>query len=512
MTAAFGSITTAYVTYSDNAPSVAVPSGAAAGDVFIWVVQKGNGQTITPPSGFSALDTAGETSIGSGIYTFAKTADGTESGNFTGLSSAYSSWFCICWVQTGVSSTMVSHNADDTYAGYVSVIPCSTGSLSSSSGDFIAGVFFATDVGTTSTLSFTPPSGFTTENIGGVPILDLGNSRGVALAYKTSPGETAAYTADINSTATTTFSGMGAGFVFAPSGGASTTPVTKDLQTEWNIVQNILANKTVEWNLLNNILKDSSIEWNILNNVNADKTIEWNLIQNVLSDSNIIWNIIQNISSDLDLRWNILNNVQNDVNVIWDILQAVESDIGIDWSVRNNVVADINTKWNVFANITKDIDAIWNVVGTSGVVTASLGIIWNIFAYVYKNIEIDWHIRNNVQVDKTILWKISQYVSKDVTVIWNELNIVTANSTIKWNILNSVENNISLVYNLLESVSADSVIKWNLAAYTEKSLTLKWHVKSLTSFPDIKTGTITFNIEDTKVTFTGGTKNGYIFN
>ena len=226
MTAAFGSITTAYVTYSDNAPSVAVPSGAAAGDVFIWVVQKGNGQTITPPAGFSALDTAGETSIGSGIYTFAKTADGTESGNFTGSSSAYSSWVCICWVITGVSSTIVSHNANDTYAGYVATIPCSTGSLSSSSGDFIAGVFFATDVGTTSTLSFTPPSGFTTENIGGSPILDLGNSRGVALAYKTSTGETATYTADINSTATTTFSGMGAGFVFTPSGGGGGTTVS----------------------------------------------------------------------------------------------------------------------------------------------------------------------------------------------------------------------------------------------------------------------------------------------
>jgi hypothetical protein len=225
LTAAFGSITSAYVTYSDNAPSVSVPSGAAAGDVFIWVVKKGNGEIITPPTGFYALDSAEETSIGSGIYTFAKTADGTESGNFTGSSSAYSSWICLCWVTTGVSSTIVSHNANDTYAGYVSSVPCSTGSIASSSGDFIVGVFSATDAGTTSTLSFVPPSGFTTENIGGSPILDLGNSRGVALAYKTSPGETAAYTADINSTATTTFSGMGAGFVFTPSGGGGGTSV-----------------------------------------------------------------------------------------------------------------------------------------------------------------------------------------------------------------------------------------------------------------------------------------------
>jgi hypothetical protein len=223
MTAGFGSITSAYSTSSDNAPHTAVPLGASAGDVFTWVVMKANGDTITPPTGFTALDSAGEASIGSGFFTFSKVSDGTESGTFTGSASTYSKWLCLCFINNGVSSTLVSHNATDVYANYTSTIPCGTGSVASSSGDYIVGIFAVTDVGSAVTLSFTQPTGFTIENIGGNPILDVGGARGIALAYKTSPGETTAYSGTIDSSAATTFSGMGAAIVFTPSGGGGTT-------------------------------------------------------------------------------------------------------------------------------------------------------------------------------------------------------------------------------------------------------------------------------------------------
>ena len=219
MTVTLGSITSAYSTSSSNAPSTTVPAGAVSGDKFIWLVMKANGDTITPPTGFTAIDSAGEASIGSGLFTFGKDATGTESGSFTGTASTYSKWMAICAVVKGASSTIEAHNMVVSYLGYVSSVPVSTGSVTSASSSFILGFFCATDVGSTNSFTFSPPASFTQDTL-----VEDGASRAVQLAYKTSTGETASYTGTLTpGTGPTTFSALGTAIVFTPTGGGGGT-------------------------------------------------------------------------------------------------------------------------------------------------------------------------------------------------------------------------------------------------------------------------------------------------
>lgn len=99
---AVGATTGAYVNYSSNAPTVAVPAGAVAGDLYILAILYQSGTTITWPSGFTEVAASAVGGASGPIFRVAvKTAIGSESGNFVAAMGGWQKWSAICGVVTG---------------------------------------------------------------------------------------------------------------------------------------------------------------------------------------------------------------------------------------------------------------------------------------------------------------------------------------------------------------------------------------------------------------------------
>lgn len=194
-----GAHTSASVGYSDNAPTVAVPSGAVAGDLFILVIQLGRDDVgnITWPAGFVEVASSARDSAVTitGMFAAIKVANGTESGNFVAATSFYQGWKAACAVISGFSAPEDDSSASATY-GY-SATATHTGEPVSTSQGGCGIVWMAATIstgGTPCVPSVTTPSGFS------APILvdfELGNSIALAFGIQASAGS-ASYSGQVD--------------------------------------------------------------------------------------------------------------------------------------------------------------------------------------------------------------------------------------------------------------------------------------------------------------------------
>lgn len=180
MAITIGSITANRTTVNDNAPTVAVPSGASVGDLFVLVWHFIGSATVTWPAGFTDV---GVTAYDANVSQYSKAAirvcDGSETGSFTGSTPQYERWETRCIVVKGASATPDAKSANATYQ-YSSTADFSGASITTTGASrtilFIAG----TEAGGTATATGTavPPSGFTTDES-----VDRGNGTFTMIAH-----------------------------------------------------------------------------------------------------------------------------------------------------------------------------------------------------------------------------------------------------------------------------------------------------------------------------------------
>ena len=176
---AIGSITSAHVTYNDNAPTVAVPSGAVEGNVYaLFWSNLSHGATLTWPDGFTEVsDLAHEASFGVDMRCALRAATGSESGSFTGSTTSWQHWRTVCAVITGVSATPDDAGGNGTYA-YASSASLTGASITTTGADRVILWAAATlSGGSAATPTLTPPAGLTTDTV-----IDFGNGSTIALA------------------------------------------------------------------------------------------------------------------------------------------------------------------------------------------------------------------------------------------------------------------------------------------------------------------------------------------
>lgn len=115
---AVGATTGAHVGYSDNAPTVAVPAGAVAGDLYVLAILYQSGNTITWPSGFTEVSSSAVLVDGPIFRVALRTAAGSESGNFVASLSGWQKWSAICGVVSGFSATEDDSSGAANYNAY----------------------------------------------------------------------------------------------------------------------------------------------------------------------------------------------------------------------------------------------------------------------------------------------------------------------------------------------------------------------------------------------------------
>lgn len=99
-----GNVTSAEVSFSDNAPTVPVPAGAVAGNRYIWAVL--NASLVTFPAGWTPLPASPtiDATLGSYLNVAVRTYDGTEGSDFLASSASYGQWMSVCAVIDGVGA------------------------------------------------------------------------------------------------------------------------------------------------------------------------------------------------------------------------------------------------------------------------------------------------------------------------------------------------------------------------------------------------------------------------
>lgn len=214
-----GTTTSASVNYSDNAPTVAVPSGAVAGNLYVLAVEYMSSATITWPSGFTEVGaSAYDSNIGARLRVAIRTATGTESGSFVCSLSSYSNWVATCTVVSGYSAPAEAVSANNTYAYTNSAAMTGASVTTTGANRMILWVGATGSAGTASTVTYTAPTGLTknaTVDNG------IGITMSVAYGVQASAGAatysgTASFGATSDSRAGTIIT-----LALAPSGGAA---------------------------------------------------------------------------------------------------------------------------------------------------------------------------------------------------------------------------------------------------------------------------------------------------
>lgn len=162
-----GAVTSALSSVSDQSPTVAVPAGASAGDLFLLIWHRINaGSTCTWPSGFTEVSTAEDSNLGIGMRVAIKTAVGNETGSFYGSTSGWQPWRAVCAVLKGVQPTLDASSALGGYA-YSSVAPMNGAPITTTGPNrnilWIGSTWAASMAAETA--SVTPPSGTTQQYI-----------------------------------------------------------------------------------------------------------------------------------------------------------------------------------------------------------------------------------------------------------------------------------------------------------------------------------------------------------
>ncbi len=180
--ASIGNITAAYSAVSDNAPTVAVPSGAVAGDIFVLVWDIIGTGSVTWPSGFTEVSVYGNEANVHGVTRIAiRTATGSESGSFSGTLSNYTAWEGRCIVVKGVNATPDANTVKNNYAYSTSSSLTGNAITTTGAGRFILWVGAGSSGGKlAATASITPPSGISIDST-----VDRGNGEFITIGHGT---------------------------------------------------------------------------------------------------------------------------------------------------------------------------------------------------------------------------------------------------------------------------------------------------------------------------------------
>lgn len=188
-----GACTADFVTYSDNAPTLAVPPGAEVGEYYLFAVQYESDATITWPDGFSEVSVhAADGAIGTSLRAAIRECDGTESGNFAATIDQYQAWAALCAVVGGVKLPLDSVSAKSVYA-YTSTAALAGAEITTTGDAHLVVMVGATgSAGTPCTATLTPPTGFTAHALslpGGATstVSDAGDGVAISIAEYVQP-------------------------------------------------------------------------------------------------------------------------------------------------------------------------------------------------------------------------------------------------------------------------------------------------------------------------------------
>lgn len=242
------------------------------------------------------------------------------------------------------------------------------------------------------------------------------------------------------------------------SDSAGTTPVTRDLTNQWNVLQQLTTDHDTRWAILNAVDIDLQTTWNLLNQITKDEFTSWDILQQLSKDVNISWDIIAalfHITSDMNMRWNIINAVQKDVQTAWQLLNSVIKSQSLSWHLLNAMTKDVQVGWRIQESVERDVAITWDVDSSLTAVTKDIDLRYN------------------------ILQAITTFFDSQ----WNLLEAVTQDQDIRFDIANAVVTELGAGWNIVNGVATDLPLRWNSLELMQNSLTLKWSVDGLAITP-----------------------------
>lgn len=245
--------------------------------------------------------------------------------------------------------------------------------------------------------NWTPPSGFTKRMQGSVGSITL-SDKGQAVAGSTGSVVATSVGSDKS------VAWLGA---LRPAGGATTTPVSNDLDLRWRTRVVVTQDLDIRWRTRVVVTQDLDLRWRTAVVVTADVDLRWRTRQVVTADLDLRWRTAVVVSADLDLRWrnliamvqdadlrwrvlSSLVSVSNDLDLRWRTATQVSADLDLRWRTRQIVTADVDLRWRTRVLVTADIDLRWSTAIT--VLSALLDLRWRALALVRGDLDLRWKI------------------------------------------------------------------------------------------------------------------------
>lgn len=263
-------------------------------------------------------------------------------------------------------------------------------------------------------------------------------------------------------------------------------------------LSNVQNDSSLLWNVRNNVSQDSTNVWNVRKNVQNDSSLSWNSRANVTNDINFAWHILAGVSKDYEIEWDQAGYVLANSNLLWNLRQNVQNNLGIQYNVLNAVLNDIDVNWNLKANVTNNLAVIWSLAGK---VTTDISFLYNLRNFVQADSTSRWNVLNSVLQNASLSWDIRASVASDLIIIWNFIGPVIKDLGLVWNQAGKVEQNLSLNYNITNSIQNNLALEWRVINVVENTITMRWNVVSDLEYVEIPTGTVTFVIDEYKITF-----------
>lgn len=229
--------------------------------------------------------------------------------------------------------------------------------------------------------------------------------------------------------------------------GAGTTPITTDLNLQWNVLQQLTTDTDTRWNILNAVETDLQAAWNLLNHVTRDEFTSWDILQQLTRDVNISWDVLAalyHITTDITLLFNIINAVQRDQQTAWNILNQVTRDQATAWNLLNAMTRDVQTGWHILEAVEQDVNLHWNVASNLTAITTDLNLHWNLLQGIVRSFDTQWDLLEAITGDTEIRWHVANAVVAELNTHWDIANQVVTDYTLSWNLIEAMENSLTL--------------------------------------------------------------------
>jgi|GEM_PF-1968129 len=231
----------------------------------------------------------------------------------------------------------------------------------------------------------------------------------------------------------------------------STTPITTDLNLQWNILQQLTTDNDMRWQILNTVDTDLQTAWHLLNQVTKDEFTSWDVLQQLSRDVNLSWDVIAalfHITGDMNLRWSIINAVQKDQQTAWDLLNSVNRSTAMSWNLLNAMTRDMQAGWHILESVEQDVDLRWNVASTLTPITTDLGLRWNLLQAISRSFDTQWDLLEAVTQDQDIRWGVANAVVTELNTRWDIRHQVVTDFNLRWNSLEVRQNSLTLQWSV----------------------------------------------------------------